>query len=574
VPSDVDDVRSRTDIVALIGQRVLLRRTGRTWKGLCPFHDDRNPSMQVDPDIGRYRCWACGAKGDAFDWVMATEGVEFGEALRMLAREAGVELSGKSGPPLEHEAMDAAMAFAQAHFRERLAANPSATAYLEGRGITKETADAWGLGYAEAAGDPLAHELKKAGHRLALCESVYLVGKDPSGGYYDRFKGRIMFPIHDVRGRLVAFGGRAMGDAKPKYINSGDTPLFRKSKVLYAMHHARQAMASSRRAVLAEGYLDVIALHQAGVKEAVAPLGTALGPEHAKTLRRWAERAVLVFDGDDAGLNASERSLEVLGAEGLEVGVALLRPGDDPDSVLRRDGPKALAQAVASPLSTLGFRLELVARRRKPTEEAYWREAVQALAATHDHLALASEIERLARTYPGTRDVAAAKAALHRMVEEARESRGKPAQARAGRDQRRPVRVLEAVPFLALFQPSLVAQAWEAARRPELFYSQAARTISEALAAAFGDSPPAGNPAAWLPKVADPTARGLLEDLALDASDAPAPVDSAGLEAAVARLQLRSERRARAEMHGQAAVDDSVLQALSDRLRASAGHGT
>ncbi|MGE3128038.1 MAG: DNA primase [Fimbriimonadaceae bacterium] len=569
---DVDLVRSRVDLVALVGQRVRLRRTGKSWKGLCPFHDDRNPSFQVDPDIGRYRCWSCGAKGDAFDWVMQTESVEFGEALRQLAKDVGIELKGRAGPPKEHEAMEAAMSLAQDFFRQGLEQSQSTKEYLAGRGIADDVAAQWGLGFSPPRGDALAHELQREGHKLALCEQLFLVGRDQSGAYYDRFRGRLMFPIRDERGRLVAFGGRALGDAQPKYINSGDTPIFRKGRILYGMDIARQAMASGEPAYLCEGYLDVIAMHRAGLTSAVAPLGTALSTDHAKLLRRWTEKVVIVFDGDEAGVKASERSVQVLSAENLYIGVALLPSGSDPDSVLAQHGAEAVRSAVGSPHSVLAFSVAMVERRRKPADPAFWREIVEAIAASNDHMEAAAQVDRLARHYPGTRDLAAARAALERTISDARPKPKKVKRA-AGSPTAAPPAMpgLESVLFRALVVPELRMDAW-AALVADVADSEVARSLVTALKATFGNAGPTGATSNWIAQIADEGARGALEDL-IFAQSVATVVDAETLSEAVSRLEGRAASRRRVELRDKALVDDEVLELLSQELKSSKGRG-
>ncbi|MFQ3677909.1 MAG: DNA primase, partial [Fimbriimonadaceae bacterium] len=294
-----EEIRARISIVELVGQRVSLKRTGKDWKGLCPFHPDKNPSFSVSETTGRYRCWSCGETGDVFSWVMKTQNVDFPEALEILARQAGVELTPRAGAP-DHSlrvrqlaAMEEALKF----FREQLVRSREALGYVERRGLDQEILDAWEIGYAPADGSPLSRRLGKAGFPLEMCRDLFLVDQSGSG-YRDKFFNRLMFPIRNERGELVAFGGRVLGDGHPKYINSGDTPIFRKSRVLYGMFRAREAMRRRRHAVLVEGYLDVIACHRAGVDTAVASLGTALAEEHAQLLRRWVDEVTIFYDGD------------------------------------------------------------------------------------------------------------------------------------------------------------------------------------------------------------------------------------------------------------------------------------
>ncbi|MCH8980224.1 MAG: DNA primase, partial [Armatimonadetes bacterium] len=270
-------VRSRIDILDLVGQRVRLKRSGKNWTGLCPFHEDRNPSFSVSPDIGRYKCWSCDASGDVFTWVMETQGVEFREALEILAKQAGVELTrGSRQDHTRRRRMTDAMAVALDFFRDQLQVSQRAREYCKGRGLDDDTLARWDIGYAPDLGEALAAELKKKGCKLSECRELFLVDGNEQIGYGDRFRGRVIFPIRDDQGNLIAFGGRIIGDGRPKYINSSDTPLFSKSRTLYGMHRARDTVRKLRRAVVVEGYLDVIACHRAGVTNAVATLGTSL----------------------------------------------------------------------------------------------------------------------------------------------------------------------------------------------------------------------------------------------------------------------------------------------------------
>jgi DNA primase len=341
------------------------------------------------------------------------------------------------------------------------------------------------------------------------------------------------------------------------------------------MDRARHAMAKGRRAVLAEGYLDVIALHRAGVEEAVAPLGTALGPDHAKLLRRWAEQAVLVFDGDRAGIKASERSIEVLELEGLHVSVATLPDGADPDTMLERSGAAALRQAVDEAASPLAFRLAALRTDVGTEDPGFWKTAVQLLAQSSDLLERAAHVERLAAEYPGTRDLPAARAALEAMVEEARPRRARPRSAAGAAPAlfEPRLRALEALPFLALAQPRLAAQAWEVVRDPDVFHSSTARRMAQALLEAFGEGGPSGAPSVWLSHVADVSARGALEEMFLTERGQYGPIEEAPLAEAARRLRHRRALRERKGLRDRAVVDDSALAALSSQLHGSSGQG-
>lgn len=411
-----DDIRRRTDIVDLVGQLVSLRRNGRNWTGLCPFHDDKNPSFVVSTEYGHYRCWSCGAKGDVFTWVMETQKLTFGEALKALAKEAGVELPKSRAKPEASDSWDAAMSSALSFFRDQLKKTPLAANYVAGRGIPEAAAAKWELGYAPDVGEALAMHLQKAGFTLAECRKLFLVDQDAGGGYFDKFRGRLMFPIRDERSRLVAFGGRIIGDGQPKYINSGDTPLFSKSRVLYGLDRAKEAVSKAKVATVVEGYLDVIACHEAGVETAVATLGTSLTDQHAKLLKRWCDKVVLLYDGDEAGQKAADRGAEILEAEGLTVHIALMPPGDDPDTLLRREGPQAVQKAAAHGVTPLEFRLAATAKKFDPTGTEYWTEIVEVFAKERSEMEAQRHLHRIAAEYPGIKDKVAARQALGRTI--------------------------------------------------------------------------------------------------------------------------------------------------------------
>ena len=400
-----DEIRARIDIVDLIGSRVALKRSGKSYLGLCPFHDDKRPSFRVSPDTGRYKCFACGEAGDAFTWVMKTQNVEFGEAIRILAERAGVTLSrGRPEAPTERARRRAMMQEALTFFQEALGRAPEAQKFCAARGLDAESIARWEIGYAPSEDGSLATRLQKAGFSLAEGKDLFLVERDSVGGYYDKFRGRVMFPIRDERGELCAFGGRVLGDGHPKYINSGDTPLYRKGRVLYGMFQARDAISASRKAVLVEGYLDVIACQVAGVNNTVASLGTALSEDHAKLLGRWCDQVTVLYDADEAGRKAAVRAAQVLEGSGLEAGVAELPAGEDPDSILRSSGPAGLLGAVSAAISPIQFQIRLLADKLGTESAEFWKEAVRVLAGAKSRLELDEQAERLAALYPGSRD--------------------------------------------------------------------------------------------------------------------------------------------------------------------------
>ncbi|MBL8066914.1 MAG: DNA primase [Armatimonadetes bacterium] len=577
-----EEIRRRTDLADLVGQRVSLKKTGRGFTGLCPFHDDRNPSFNVNPTLGIYKCWSCGATGDAFKWVMETQRVDFMDAMRILGKAAGVEIpqfTGKQDSD-EPEQMEAAMADALAFFRDQLRSDTHAQEYLRLRGIDKETADAWEIGYGPPAGEALALTLKKKGHNLPLCQQLFLVDRDQSGGYYDRFRGRIMFPIRDERGRLVAFGGRVTGQGQPKYINSSDTPLYSKSRVLYGMNRAKEAIARAGQAVLVEGYLDVIACHRAGVGQAVASLGTALADDHVRLLKRWCSQVVVLYDADEAGQKAADRASLLLAEGGLSVKVALAPAGEDPDTLLKQKGAAAVVAAVEQGVSPMDFRMGRLNAKLDPESDAYWKEVVEILATAETPLELQKHLIPVAAKYPGIRDRQAAAKALERMVAKARNDRKRkdnPRQAKiqaeedvepvAVEEQLKPGDLAgpEKVVFLSLFAPALVAEAWKFACHAPLMKTALGTRVARSLEG-LGAAAPRDD--RWPHQIQDAAIRTLLFDLAMQSGE---PIELPILEEAVDRLSRDLEART-AQLEAEAALtagaaDDEALRNINDRLR-------
>ena len=368
-----DDVKERVreaiDIVDVIGSYIALRRQGKAMTGLCPWHDDGRPSLQVNPERQTYRCWVCDVGGDVFSFVMRMEKVEFREALEQLADRAGIELPrGRGGLPADDKAtLRSVQAWAAERFRDCLRSAPEASAardYLRSRGLSPATIDRFHIGFAPQAWDWLLRQSVAAGiGRDDLVKAGLVIERDDRSGHYDRFRGRVMFPIRDPQGRCVAFGGRVLPGDRPdsaKYINSPETPLVSKSSMLYGLDTAREAMATSRRAIVVEGYTDCLAARQAGIDDVVAVLGTALGERHAKLLRRYADRIVLVLDGDDAGRRRANEVLEVLLAEPIDVRIARLPSGVDPCDLILEQGRDAFEALVAEACDPLDYRMDEV----------------------------------------------------------------------------------------------------------------------------------------------------------------------------------------------------------------------
>ena len=378
----LDDIRAAVDVVELVGRFVNLRKAGQNYKGLCPFHGEKTPSFMVNPRKGIFHCFGCGVGGDVFGFLMRQDRLSFPEAVRALARQAGVALPDDRGPQpgdSGREELYRVMELAASFYSERLwtAGGERARAYLDGRGIAAEVARRFGLGWAPEGWETLPDALRSSGvSDEALLAAGLRIARDNRPGAYDRFRGRLLFPIRDLQGRVVAFGGRAFGDEQPKYLNSPETPLYTKGNVLYAADHARDTIREKNRALIVEGYVDCLMAHQHGFTETVAALGTAFTAAQLGVLRRYCDEVVTFFDADAAGQKAAERAEELLEPSGggltwgmnragsfdatgaLRVKVALLPAGHDPDTFLRAEGAAAFAERIAGARSLLAYALD------------------------------------------------------------------------------------------------------------------------------------------------------------------------------------------------------------------------
>jgi DNA primase len=397
IPEDtLQAVRDRVDLVDLVGRYVGLKRAGRSYKGLCPFHHEKTPSFVVTPERGTWHCFGCGEGGNAFAFLMKHENLTFPEAVRSLAAELGIEIpETDSGERGVLEGALRANALAHEYYRRSLGGEEGAgaRAYLAGRGLGLEDAAKLGLGFAPDRWEGVVEVLRRAHIPGEVAERAGLArARSASGGHYDLLRGRLVFPIQDARGRVIAFGGRALAAGQdPKYLNTPESPVFRKREALYGLPAALEPMRSAGRAIVVEGYFDQIALVRAGLGEAVATCGTALTEEHAKSLARRTRNVVLLFDGDEAGQRAMLRALEVLLPAGLRVSAAALPGGQDPDDFLRREGPEALRALVdaAKPALEVAILRAASAGCRTPWERA------DAVAAVTPLLALAVDpVER------------------------------------------------------------------------------------------------------------------------------------------------------------------------------------
>jgi DNA primase len=360
----IDDLLARTDVVELIGSRIPLKRQGREYSARCPFHDERSPSFTVSPTKQFYHCFGCGAHGTAIAFLMNYDRLEFMDAVEELAKRVGMEIPkdtrsrNESGESKDlYAALDAATQF----FQKQLAQHPAAQSYLDKRGVDAENRARFSIGYAPDGFNALKDALGTDDRRMKLLEKVGLFSKNDTGRIYDKFRDRVMFPIHDRRGRVIAFGGRVLEkDDGPKYLNSPETPLFHKGRELYGLWQVRQANAKIPRLIVVEGYMDVVALFQYGVTQAVATLGTATTPDHAELLFRNAADVYFCFDGDRAGRGAAWKAVESVlprMKDGRQAYFLFLPDGEDPDSIVRLEGADGfdLRLQQATPLSQFFF---------------------------------------------------------------------------------------------------------------------------------------------------------------------------------------------------------------------------
>jgi len=378
------ELRSAADIVAVIGDHTKLRKAGRSWKGLCPFHNERTPSFTVDRDKGLYHCFGCGVGGDVIHFVRQLDRLDFPGAVEALASRFGVTIPRRVrlGPRQERrDRLFEAVAAAQRLYAERLARPGNAAAkYLDARKVPAPLRQSLGLGHAPDAWDTLAKTLSGAFPEDLLIEAGLLQPRAEGKGAYDRFRDRLLFVVKDERGRPVGFGGRALSpESEPKYLNSPESPIFSKKRLLYGLFEAREAIRKNDRVVLVEGYFDHLALLSAGIQETVASMGTALTPEQSERLRRLCPRAIVCYDGDPAGRNATQGALSHLLSLGFEAAVARLPAGEDPDDVLQREGPAALARAIEEAPDSLTWLLEDIRPQEAGLSSTEKRERVGAI---------------------------------------------------------------------------------------------------------------------------------------------------------------------------------------------------
>lgn len=361
----IEEVRSRSDIVSVIGRYVRLKRAGSGYTGLCPFHNEKTPSFHVNPARQMYKCFGCGVGGNVLTFVMEYENLTFPEAMEMLAQEAGIELpkqemtaQQKQQESLRQTLLEINKKAARYYFA--LLKSPRGKPgydYLTGRGLSDETILHFGLGYAGQGGGELYQYMKKEGYSDSVLKETGLFKMDERGAY-DKFWNRVMFPIMDANNRVIGFGGRVMGDAKPKYLNSPETKIFDKSRNLFGLNYAKRGKRSNM--ILCEGYMDVIALHQAGFTNAVASLGTAFTEQQANLIRRYTDEVLLTYDSDGAGIKAAMRAIPMLRRAGITGKVIHMEPYKDPDEFIKNLGAEEFEKRMEEPQNSFFFEIEVI----------------------------------------------------------------------------------------------------------------------------------------------------------------------------------------------------------------------
>ena len=420
----LEELNSRTDILDLVGSYVALNKKGNKYWGLCPFHSEKTASFSVSPDRQMYYCFGCHQGGGAINFVMELEGLGFVDAVDLLARRAGLQMpeqaEGDGSTRKKRERQLELNKEAARWFHANLSAAGSADAvtYFQRRGLTKKTITQFGLGYAPEGWDNLIRAMGEKGFEKAELMEAGLAVKNSNGRIYDRFRHRVMFPIIDVRGSVIGFGGRVLDDSKPKYLNSPDTIVFNKSRNLFALNLAKKSKLG--RIILTEGYMDTIALHQAGFDCAVASLGTSLTEEHVKLLSNYTKEVVISYDGDQAGVNAAQRAISLLEKTGIKVRVLKMTGAKDPDEFIKKYGAAAFGDLLEGSANHIEYRLNQVKARYDLDQDdqrvAYLKEAAALVAA------LESPVER--EIY-GARAAQAAKLTPEAMAEEVKRLRAK-----------------------------------------------------------------------------------------------------------------------------------------------------
>jgi DNA primase len=411
----IDRILGQADIVEVVTSYMPLKRSGRNFKALCPFHEEKTPSFMVHPEKQIYKCFGCGKGGNAIHFVMEKEQLSFPEAVRALGERYGIVVPETRGERadtgLKKQALGQAVAMAASFYHrcllDGLRGGKAAMKYLAGRGISKATIERFGLGWAPDSWDAVLNEgRRKDFSDQVLAAAGLLARSEKTGGFFDMLRARVILPIRDVRGNVVGFSGRVLDDSEPKYLNTPETALFNKRNVLFGLHEAREAILRDKRVVVVEGQLDFITLFQAGYEAAVASQGTAFTPEQARLLKRYADTVVFAYDSDAAGRQATVRSFEALLAMELDVKVAPMPPGFDPDRLVREQGVEAFRERVASAADLVAFQYEVLKATHDPATSAGRAAIAAALMETvraaanpvlqHDYVRRSAELTGLA----------------------------------------------------------------------------------------------------------------------------------------------------------------------------------
>ena len=360
----IEKIKSQTDIVDIISETVSLKRAGRNYMGLCPFHNDKSPSFSVSQDKQIYKCFSCGEAGNAITFVMKQKNMNFIESLKYLAEKANIPLELGEGESSEltqkKELLYKVNVEAARFFFNNLMTNRDSKEYFLNRGIKEITIKRFGLGYAKEGWNNLIYHLKRKGFKEELMlEAGLVLRSEKKGTLYDRFRNRVMFPVFDIKGKVIGFGGRVLDDTKPKYLNSPETLLFHKGTNLYGLNYSIKNQNLDRSFIIVEGYMDCISLHQYGITNAVASLGTALTVNQARLLKRYADKVIIAYDADFAGQTATMRGLEVLRDAGFEVKILRIPEGKDPDEFLRLNGREAFLKLINLSLPLINYRLKM-----------------------------------------------------------------------------------------------------------------------------------------------------------------------------------------------------------------------
>lgn len=405
----IEEVRSKNDIVDVISGYVKLKKQGSSYFGLCPFHSEKSPSFSVSRDKQMYYCFGCGAGGNVFTFIMEYENYSFVEALKFLAKRAGVELPQEEYSKEAKERADTRSALLEMN---KLAAKyyyaqlkteggRQAREYLQNRQLSQETITAFGLGYSSKYSDDLFRYLKMKGYSEEMIIKAGLVNVDEKHGVYDKFWNRVMFPIMDVNNRVIGFGGRVMGDGKPKYLNSPETLIFDKSRNLYGLNMARSSR--KKNLIICEGYMDVISMHQAGFNNAVASLGTALTSQQASLLKRYTDEVLIIYDSDEAGVKAALRAIPMLKTAGLSTKVINLRPYKDPDEFIKNMGKEAFQERLDHGTNSFMFELKALEGQYDMEDPQgrtdFFKETAKRLLRFEDEIERSSYIKTIAGTY-------------------------------------------------------------------------------------------------------------------------------------------------------------------------------